>query len=249
MKKEILEVLRSKNSSITEKKLRKAVFKLRETEKDDDGNDNKERKSARKVAFVESLVALEKKRKICRDEESGSIRLTERSKSNTVASSTEDEPRKNRPRYGSYYGIEKCLLPDMIDDYKSFSPKLDKELTAILKGMASATVEDLDNGVRAIRLGDGARIGDMISGGTLYERLFYPQLVSKIRTARRRVCLISNPGTGKSTFQYYLLARYVKPSLFNDEPLNGPIRFGTDSPPEVVIRHIPQDGIEIWFLE
>jgi UPF0176 acylphosphatase like domain len=115
MKKKILEVLRSRTSAVTEKKLRKAVFKLQETGNDDDNE--KSSKSEKKVAFSDALASLERKRKICRDE-SGLIRLaaeirSDELSSNSVAVATETvgaeestQLSKNRPRYGSDCGIE-----------------------------------------------------------------------------------------------------------------------------------------------
>ena len=65
----------------------------------------------------------------------------------------------------------------------------------------------------------------------------------------RRVLLLSNPGTGKSVFQFYLLARYLNPSLFTNAPLSGEIQFGSEKAPKVVIRHTPLERMEVWFLE
>ena len=149
-----------------------------------------------------------------------------------------------------------AVLPDMIDDYMSFRPKIGKFSTALLKGMASATAEEVGAGVRAIRLGNGVKfLGDeKPAGDTIYERGFYPRLVSAIRGLALRVILISNPGTGKSVFQYYLLARYANPSLFKDNDVPPPetIEFGPKKggdAPKVVIRHLPTVRMEVWFLE
>ena len=149
-----------------------------------------------------------------------------------------------------------AVLPDMLDDYMSFRPKIGKFSTSLLKGMASATAEEVGAGVRAIRLGNGVKfLGDeKPAGDTIYERNFYPRLVSAIRGLDLRVILISNPGTGKSVFQYYLLARYANPSLFKDNDVPPPetIEFGPrkgGDAPKVVIRHLPTECMEVWFLE
>ena len=149
-----------------------------------------------------------------------------------------------------------AVLPDMLDDYMSFRPKIDVEATALLKGMACATAEEVGAGIRAIRLGNGVRFlrGNMPAGDTIYERGFYPRLVSAIRGLGLRVILISNPGTGKSVFQYYLLTRYANPSLFKDNDVPPPetIKFGPrkgGDAPKVVIRHLPTVRMEVWFLE
>jgi hypothetical protein len=146
------------------------------------------------------------------------------------------------------------VLPDRRDKYRSFLPEADAKLTALLKGLACSAVVNLESttsGVRAIRIGNNAKflLGG-VAGDTIYERQFYPELVSAIRGARRRVLLLSNPGTGKSVFQFYLLARYLNPSLFKDIPLpRDLIKFGPEAAPKVVIRHTPLVGMEVWFLE
>lgn len=144
---------------------------------------------------------------------------------------------------------------DMRSEYKSFKPKIDVTLTAILKGLASSTADEIGSGVRAIRLGNNAKfLGKRFPGGdTIYERSFYPHLVSTMRGAHPCILLISNPGTGKSVFQFYLLARYLNPSLFKDNKVPQPeqIMFGPklDEAPKVVIRHLPSQHMEVWFLE
>jgi hypothetical protein len=138
--------------------------------------------------------------------------------------------------------------------YKSLSPKIEKEQTAILAGLKASTVEIICDKprVRAIRLGNGATLDtSMLAGDTIYERDFYPQLVRDIRTARLRVLLLGNSGVGKSMFQYYLLARYMNPAHFQDigsAPPTRRIRFGSAAPPKVVIRHLP-DKFHVLFLE
>jgi hypothetical protein len=138
--------------------------------------------------------------------------------------------------------------------YKSLSPKIEKEQTAILAGLKASTVEIICDKprVRAIRLGNGATLDtSMLAGDTIYERDFYPQLVRDIRTARLRVLLLGNSGVGKSMFQYYLLARYMNPAHFQDigsAPPTRRIRFGSAAPPKVVIRHLP-DEFHVLFLE
>ena len=149
-----------------------------------------------------------------------------------------------------------AVLPDMRECYESAMPRIHKSLTALLKGLACSTVDVVGEGVRAIRIGNNATllIGNALAGDTIYERNFYPQLVSAIRGLDLRVILISNPGTGKSVFQYYLLARYLNPSIFKDEGVPPPkrVKFGPregGEAPKVVIRHMPTVGMEVWFLE
>ena len=75
------------------------------------------------------------------------------------------------------------VLPHKLTRYESFRPEIDDEATALLKGMASATAEEVGAGVRAIRLGNGVKFlrGKFPAGDTIYERGFYPRLVSAIR--------------------------------------------------------------------
>ena len=153
------------------------------------------------------------------------------------------------PRAGELI-LPSDVLPDRRDKYRSLLPEVDAKMTAMLKGLACSTVDNLESGVRAIRIGNNEKfVFDKLAGDTIYERWFYPQLVSAIRCADLRVLLLSNPGTGKSVFQYYLLARYLNPSLFADAPLSGEIKFGSEVAPKVIIRHVPQEGIEVWFLD
>ena len=146
------------------------------------------------------------------------------------------------------------LKKDMRKKYEQLSPDNSEPATLLLKGLVCSTADILENsssGVRAIRIGNGAKcLTDLIGGDTLYERHFYPQLVSAIRGANKRVILLSNPGTGKSMFQYYLLARYLNPSLFKDDaPTPSKIKFGSTEPPKVIVRQLVDNSIEIWFLE
>jgi hypothetical protein len=146
--------------------------------------------------------------------------------------------------------VLELVLPDKRDAYTSFSPALDGPRTKLLNGLATSTAVDLSEGVRAIRIGNSMNfLGDGLAGDTIYERPFYPELVNAIRCANLRVLLLGNPGTGKSVFQFYLLARYLNPPLFKDVPLRGLIKFGSEAAPKVVIRDTPGKPAEVWFLE
>jgi len=145
--------------------------------------------------------------------------------------------------------------PVDLSTYMSLSPKIDVLQTTILAGMKASTVEvirEKQPRVRAIRLGLGATLSDVsLAADTIYERDLYPQLVRDMRTAKLRVLLLGNSGVGKSTFQFYLLARYMNPAHFQDigsAPPTRRIRFGSAAPPKVVIRHLP-DEFHVLFLE
>jgi hypothetical protein len=141
--------------------------------------------------------------------------------------------------------------------YMSLSPTIDDEQSTTLAGMKASTVEVIREEqprVRAIRLGLGATLSDVsLAADTIYERDFYPQLVRDMRTAKLRVLLLGNSGVGKSTFQFYLLARYMNPEHFQDmgsAPPSRRIQFGSAAPPKVVIRHLPgRDQFHVLFLE
>jgi len=147
--------------------------------------------------------------------------------------------------------------PVDLSTYMSLSPKIDVLQTTILAGMKASTVEvirEKQPRVRAIRLGLGATLSDVsLAADTIYERDLYPQLVRDMRTAKLRVLLLGNSGVGKSTFQFYLLARYMNPEQFQDmgsAPPTRRIQFGSAAPPKVVIRHLPgRKQFHVLFLE
>ena len=87
-----------------------------------------------------------------------------------------------------------AVLPGKLKSYESAMPEVDDSLTALLKGLACSTVDVVGEEVRAIRLGNNATflIDNALAGDTIYERSFYPQLVSAIRGLDRRVILISS---------------------------------------------------------
>lgn len=146
------------------------------------------------------------------------------------------------------------VKPKMLSRYMSLSPWVLDDESSLLAGMKASTVDVICTKphVRAIRLGDGAMYDPtVLAGDTIYERSFFPQLVKDMRTARKRVLLLGNRGVGTSTFQFYLLARYMNPEQFQDigsAPPDGPIQFGSAAPPKVVIRHLPGE-FQVLFLE
>jgi hypothetical protein len=69
-----------------------------------------------------------------------------------------------------------------------------------------------------------------------------------------RVILLSNPGTGKSVFQFYMLARFLNPALFagdggHEQKTSVVRKFGSATPPRVVVRQVLGSSIQVWFLE
>ena len=76
----------------------------------------------------------------------------------------------------------------------------------------------------------GIKIGPQL----VYVRPFYDKLLGEIRKISH-VVLVGNPGIGKSTFQYYYLARILNPKLFGELP---PDCFGNTAPPKFVLREV-----------
>jgi hypothetical protein len=128
--------------------------------------------------------------------------------------------------------------------YHYFNPHLHDESSELLNALANCEMsKDLKNGVIALTLNGGASFGLGIGADTLFVRDFYPELFTKIRS-KQRICLIGNPGTQKSTFQFYYLARLLNSKL-------GPLPkdyLGSIVPPKVVLRQ-DGDSILIHFLE
>ena len=126
----------------------------------------------------------------------------------------------------------------------------------MLKGMASATAEEVGAGVRAIRLGNGVTFLDdeMPASDTIYERGFYPRLVRPFEALGDASFSSPTQARARVYSQHYLLARYANPSLFKDNDVPPPktIKFGPrkgGDAPKVVIRHVPKECMEVWFLE
>gem|GEM_PF-5204806 len=168
---------------------------------------------------------------------------------NRHISSIADELKKEIEKVAKQY-VPSLKLPE----YMSLSPKIEKKQCSILEGMKASTVEVIcdEPRIRAIRLGNGAKLVKAdVAGDTIYERDFYPQLVRDMRTLDLRVLLLGNSGVGKSMFQFYLLARYMNPALFDDMGSVLPaeqILFGSAAPPKVVIRQLPGE-FHVLFLE
>jgi len=174
-----------------------------------------------------------------------------------------DAAKSEEPRVGSTTNdvaeavrkVAKQYVPSLkLPEYMSLSPQIDYDQSSILAGMNASTVEVICNKprIRAIRLGNGVTLDSVeVASDTIYERDFYPQLVRDMRTSDLRLLLLGNSGVGKSIFQFYLLARYMNPALFEDMGSATPVKrivFGSAAPPKVVIRQLP--GVfHVLFLE
>jgi len=132
--------------------------------------------------------------------------------------------------------------------YHSSLPNKDLALCSFIEDLHTCKVSELDNGVQLISLTSGAVFPGVVvksSARFLYSRHFYPALLKRIRSWGRAV-LVSNPGTGKSMFQWYYLARLLNPEAFSDAlPCDSE---GRTDPREVVIRQVGVSHMEIFFL-
>ena len=134
------------------------------------------------------------------------------------------------------------------ESYLKFEPTLDSSLTKLMNGLASCSVSNLSSDVDLITLSESCLPEDTIESASkfIYARMFYPELLKNIRK-HKKVVLLSNPGTGKSMFQFYYLARLLNPAAFKD-PLP-PDSTGSSEIPEVVIRQVGTHIMQIYFVK
>ena len=132
---------------------------------------------------------------------------------------------------------------------KHFDSRHYKEGTLLLECLANCTVEKLgDSGVDVISLNNfpASHIGiDCRAGNKLFVRSFYPDLLKVIREKKRSV-LLGSPGTGKSFFQFYYLARIMNPEKFGPLP---PDHLGSTKPPRIVIRQVGDSSFIVYDIE
>eukprot|EP01036_Dinobryon_divergens_P028471 gene28471-37421_t len=130
-----------------------------------------------------------------------------------------------------------------LEKYKSMGPIEDHGLTQFVKALSTCIVSQLDSELQLITLPLGTVFPGVLlksSARFLYCRSFYHELLKQIRFHPRTV-LLSNPGTGKSMFQWYYLARLLNRDAFKD--INS-IDF-----PDVVIRQVGDLKMEIYFIK
>ena len=149
-------------------------------------------------------------------------------------------------RLFSALSIDNLKIVD-IESYLKFRPQLDTSRTKLMNGLAGCSVSNLSSDVDLITLSEGYLPEFTIESASqfIYARRFYPELLKKIRK-HDMVVLLSNPGTGKSMFQYYYLARLMNPAAFKD-PLP-PDSTESSEIPEVVVRQIGVDEMEVYFI-
>ena len=140
------------------------------------------------------------------------------------------------------------LKIDDVESYKKFEPKLDTSLTKLMNGLAGCNVSKLSPDVDLITFSEGSLRSASLKSAShfIYTRSFYPELLKMIRKYKR-VVLLSNPGTGKSMFQFYYLTRLLNPKAFSD-PLP-PDSSESSEIPEVVIRQVGERYMEVYFVQ
>ena len=119
--------------------------------------------------------------------------------------------------------------------WNSLNPTNDIDAEILLKGLSKCTIENLNDGVTAYKLGENAVLPFDLEFGQniIYSRPNYPSLLEKIRSLKK-VILTSNPGIGKSMFQFYYLLRICNPDLLKTQPLP-PDSWGSTEPPEGLV--------------
>lgn len=99
----------------------------------------------------------------------------------------------------------------------------------MLHALSNITYTDMDFSLKVITYLD-----EMIPN--LYSPPFYPGLLSVIRSAESRKCILTgDPGSGKSCFQFYYLTRILNSELMGCLP---PDYMGLIDAPKVVIRQV-----------
>ena len=130
-----------------------------------------------------------------------------------------------------------------LEKYLKMEPSENHNLTQFVKALSNCTVSQLDSGLQLITLPLETDFPGVLlksSSRFLYCRSFYPELLKSIRF-RPCTVLLSNPGTGKSMFQWYYLARLLNPDAFKDAL--------TIDLPEVVIRQVGDIDMDIYFIK
>ena len=139
-------------------------------------------------------------------------------------------------------------LKTYIMDYdrysRAFIPSVNTSESTMLKNLKTATRSDIPgSSITRILLPKPLETDDMYSD-VLYVRPFYEDLLKAVRS-RNHSLLIGNPGTAKSFFQYYYLARIYNAGLYGALP---PDSTGSCDPPEVVVRQVGK-GMQVYFIK
>jgi hypothetical protein len=135
--------------------------------------------------------------------------------------------------------VEKTLNEQNIRFIKQNSTAFDE--------LQNHTVQNLDHGVQAFIFqnrifGNAETIGSNI----LFVKNFYFELLTKIRTFLK-TCLIGNPGTQKSVFQFYYLSM-IKEAYDNENSQLPPDFYKNCKPPKIIIRQ-KRKSFSIYVLQ
>jgi hypothetical protein len=113
--------------------------------------------------------------------------------------------------------IQKLFRQDLFKSPNYFHHFMKMELifdlagTYLLEGMSESNREIIGEGVTAIILDKDVSVEPgALAQSEIYERDFYESLFSSIRKASYGVCLVGSTGTSKSTYQFWLLNRYIQ---------------------------------------
>ena len=133
-------------------------------------------------------------------------------------------------------------------EYLKCEPMLNADLTSLMVGLSGCTVHKLESDIQLITMSESALDKACVKSSRqfIYARKFYPELLKSIRE-KDWVVLLSNPGTGKSMFQFYYLARLLNPSVFEESlPCDS---LGSSEVPEVVIRQVGTNKMQVYFVK
>lgn len=140
------------------------------------------------------------------------------------------------------FSVSQRLVTDKLT-YQQLNPQPSAIDSNFLCKLADAKLTRLSKEISVIDLGAPVDL-DGISQSRVFVRSMYNGLLQAIRESKRTV-LIGNPGTSKSFFQYYYLARLMCPQLFDPLP---PDWNGSSVRPSVVIRQMGNEGMTIYDL-
>lgn len=99
----------------------------------------------------------------------------------------------------------------------------------MLHALSNITYKNIDVSIKVVQYRDGLM-------PNLYSPPFYPKLLSTIRSAESRKCILAgDPGTGKSCFQFYYFTRILNSGLMGSLP---PDHAGITDAPKIVIRQV-----------
>ena len=112
----------------------------------------------------------------------------------------------------------------------------------IFRNLKKDALQELDKGVSVLTLPKNT-IDKGVLRNKIFIRSYYPKLLEKIRKHTHSV-LIGNPGIGKSTFQYYYLARLFSPEIFSDA-IPKDCYGNSEAPKHLII----QGGDDYWVYD